>query len=82
MAPYLSTNSRGKSNGILEIVSCGATRGVFLLYCRWNGSLRLLTANRWQIKAPAAVIFSTTHHGGSQHIPELRHRHLPDVFAT
>ena len=77
---------RGKLNGTLAKVACGATSGIFWRYCSWNGSMIVLTANRWQRKALAAgsvhhtcginqrLTTCRTHHDGSNHIPELRHR--------
>ena len=85
---------RGKLNDTMETVACGATSGVFLRYCSWNGSVTVLPANRWQSKVLAAGIFShtdgitqcvtscPTHHSGSRHIPELRHRIRLDELAT
>jgi len=35
-------------------VVSGATSGAFLPYCNWNGSVTVLTANRWQRNALAA----------------------------
>ena len=78
----------------LETVACGAKSGVFLRYCNWNGSVTVLTENRWQSKALAAgmlyltdaiiqcVTSCPTHHGGLRHIRALRHRIRPDEWAT
>jgi len=82
-----------KLNDTMEKVACGVTSGVFLRYCSWNDSVTVQTANGWQSKALAVgnfyhidgitqwVTSCPTHHGGSRHIPELRHRIRHDGLA-
>ena len=92
--PQLPHNNKHRVRKNLETVACGATSGVFLRYCNWNGSVTVLTANRWQSKALAGgtlyhtdgvyqcVTSCPTRHGGSRDISELRHRIRPDKLAT
>ena len=54
VSPLYTTHSLGKLNDALETVFFGAKSGVFLRYCSWNGSVTVLTANRWQRKLPTA----------------------------
>jgi len=55
--PHSSNHSyRGRRNGTLENVSCGATSGAFL-----RDSVVVLTAHRWQRMALAVRNFRNTH---------------------
>ena len=90
--PQLPHNNKHRVRKNLETVACGAKSGVFL--AQWNGSVTVLTANRWQSKALAGgtlyhsdgvnhcVTSCPTHHGGYTDIPELRHRIRPNELAT
>jgi len=73
---------RGKLYGPLKRVAFGATSGVCVPYCVWNGSVTVLTAKRWQRKALLAGICCITSHAVSRHIPELRHRVRQDELAS
>jgi len=72
--PHVTPSHRGKLNVPLKRVACGASSGVYVPYCVWNGSVTVLTAKIWQRIALVAGICCTTSHALSRHIPELRHR--------
>jgi hypothetical protein len=62
MQPHVSKSEiaylpRGNLNGAIETISSCATSGVILRYCSWQGSVTVLTANRWQKKALVAGNF-------------------------